>query len=98
MYQKISDIETKEQSMEVIDELLDRFGDLPKETENLIKIVEIRNAARMLGITRIAQVGEFLKFEPGNLKYRLTNVQNNDILLHVQIEIKKLEKLLKEKG
>ena len=36
MYQKISNIETNDDMMEVIDELLDRYGDLPKETENLI--------------------------------------------------------------
>jgi transcription-repair coupling factor (superfamily II helicase) len=96
MYQKISDIESKEQSLDVIDELLDRYGDIPKETENLIKIVEIRNAARRLGITRILQTENLIKFEPSNLKIPLTNINNNDILIHVQLEIEKLEKLFKE--
>ena len=41
MYQKISDIKTKEDSMNLIDELLDRYGDIPKETDNLIKISSI---------------------------------------------------------
>ena len=95
MYQKISEIQTNEDSLDVIDELLDRFGSLPKETENLIKIVEIRNLAKQLGITKIFQYGNILKIEPNNLKISLTNKVNNDILVHVQQELKKL---IEEKG
>lgn len=91
MYQKISDIKNEEESMEVVDELLDRFGDIPKETENLIKIVEIRNKARKLGITRILATDKMIKFEPMNLKIALTNDFNNDILIRVMLEITKLE-------
>jgi len=98
MYQKISDIKNEEESIEVVDELLDRFGDIPKETENLIKIVEIRNKARMLGITRIMANERMIKFEPMNLKIALTNSNNNDILIRVQLEISKLDKTMKEKG
>ena len=98
MYQKISDIKNEEESMEVVDELLDRFGDIPKETENLIKIVEIRNKARKLGITRILATDRLIKIEPMNLKIALTNSSNNDILIRVQLEISKLENTIKEKG
>ena len=91
MYQKISDIKNEEDSMEVVDELLDRFGDIPKETENLIKIVEIRNKARKLGITRILATDRLIKFEPMNLKITLTNDFNNDILIRVMLEINKIE-------
>lgn len=97
MYQRISDIKNKEEMLDVIDELLDRYGDIPKETENLIKIVEIRNAARKLGITKISDTLGILKFEPLNLKYSLTNISSNDILIRVQLEINKLLKI-KEKG
>ena len=95
MYQKISEIQTNEDSLDVIDELLDRFGSLPKETENLIKIVEIRNLAKQLGITKIFQYGNILKLTPDNLTINLTNKANNDILVHVQQELKKL---IEEKG
>ena len=96
MYQKISDIKTQEDSLEVVDELLDRFGDIPKETENLIKIVEIRNKARSLGITRILATNTMIKFEPMNLKIALTNDFNNDILIRVMLEITKMENTIKE--
>ena len=95
MYQKISDIKDKDMMLDVIDELIDRYGELPKETENLIKIVEIRNQARKLGITKICSFGEILKIEPYNLKIKLTNFVRSDILIRVQLE---LEKLRKEKG
>jgi len=98
MYQKISDIKNEEDSMEVVDELLDRFGDIPKETENLIKIVEIRNKARKLGITRIFANDSIIKIEPMNYKISLTNISNNDILNRVQLEIDKLSNTIKEKG
>lgn len=95
MYQKISDITDKDTMLDVIDELIDRYGELPKETENLIKIVEIRNMARELGIKKICSFGEILKIEPYNLQIRLTNFTRSDILIRVQLE---LEKLKKEKG
>lgn len=94
MYQKISDIRNNEDVMDVVDELLDRYGNIPEETENLIKIVEIRNLARELKITKIFQYENILKIEPNNLRIKLTNKINNDILVTVQLE---LEKLLKEK-
>lgn len=95
MYQRISEIKNNEDMMDVIDELLDRYGKIPEETENLIKIVEIRNIARKLGITKIFQYGNILKIAPNNLRIKLTNTTNNDILVTVQLE---LEKFLKEKG
>ncbi len=97
-YQKISDIRSNEEILDLIDELIDRYGNLPKEVENLIKIVEIRNACRKLGITRIYTRNDFVIFEPGNLKFELTNLNGNDILLTVQFEINKLMKNLKEEG
>ena len=94
MYQKISDIETKEDSLDVVDELLDRYGNIPKETENLIKIVEIRNVARKLGISKICVKGENLILDPINAKFTLTNKKTNDILVYVELV---LNTLLKEK-
>ena len=38
MYKKIAMIENDEDEAEIIDELLDRFGDIPRDTMNLVKI------------------------------------------------------------
>lgn len=90
MYQKISNILSKEDATELIDELIDRFGEIPKETENLIKIVEIRNLCRELGINKIQQKADHIVFMPINYKMRLTNIYNNDILSLIQVILEKI--------
>lgn len=97
MYQRISDITSNEESLDVIDELLDRYGSIPKETENLIKIVEIRNDCRKLGITRVIANKNYIKFEPSSNIIKLTKQSGNDILIRVQLEINKLKKLFDRK-
>lgn len=57
MYKKIAVIASDEDEAEIIDELLDRFGDIPKETMNLIKISKVRAMAGRMGISEIIQQG-----------------------------------------
>ena len=99
IYQKISNIQSDDDAQELISELIDRFGNMPIETENLIKVVQIRNLARSIGITKIVQKQEYIILEPGNLKYQLTNSVNNDILVFINVALHELQKMLKiEKG
>ncbi|WAM33519.1 transcription-repair coupling factor [Caldicellulosiruptor morganii] len=58
MYKKISSIEKKEDAEEIYEELIDRFGDVPKEVDNLIKIAYIKCLCKKLGIVGILQVDE----------------------------------------
>ena len=62
MYKKIAMIASKEDEDDVIDELLDRFGDIPKDTMNLIKISKIRTMAGRSGVREISQQGRRVKF------------------------------------
>ena len=89
MYQKIADIKNSEDSLEIVDELIDRYGDLPKEVENLIKVVEIRNLAKKLNITTIKKFDNFVKFNNKD-KYILTYQAKNDILLFVETILKNM--------
>ena len=57
MYKKIAMIESDEDEAEIVDELLDRFGDIPKDTMNLVKISKIRAMAGRLGVKEITQQG-----------------------------------------
>ncbi|MBQ2846047.1 MAG: DEAD/DEAH box helicase, partial [Firmicutes bacterium] len=57
MYKKIAMIENDEDEAEIVDELIDRFGDIPRDTMNLIKISKIRAMAGKLGVTEILQQG-----------------------------------------
>ncbi len=57
MYKKIALIAGDEDESDVIDEMLDRFGDIPKDTMNLIRISKIRSMAARLGVREITQNG-----------------------------------------
>lgn len=57
MYKKIAMIEDANDESDVIDELTDRFGDIPQETMNLLKISRIRSMAGRLGIREIERQG-----------------------------------------
>ncbi|MBK5261344.1 MAG: transcription-repair coupling factor [Peptostreptococcaceae bacterium] len=53
MYKKIASVASEQDEDEIIDELMDRFGDAPIETLNLIKISRIRSLSEKLCITRV---------------------------------------------
>ena len=54
-YRRIADIRTEEDARDVIDEFLDRYGDVPDAVTGLIDIALIRNKAAALGIYEIRQ-------------------------------------------
>ena len=60
VYRRIADIRTKEDSLDVIDELKDRFGKIPRAVMGLIDIALIRNKAYSMGIYEIRQNGNAL--------------------------------------
>lgn len=62
MYKKIAAVENEEEKMEMIDELIDRYGDPPKSVEGLINASLLRNTAASLGITEIQQRKENMIF------------------------------------
>lgn len=55
IYKKIAAVQNEEDKMEMIDELIDRYGDPPKSVEGLINASLLRNTAASLGITEIQQ-------------------------------------------
>lgn len=57
VYRMIADIRSEDQAAEVIDELVDRFGDPPPAVEGLVKVALARNTAAAAGITEIKQLG-----------------------------------------
>ncbi len=57
MYKKIAMVASDEDQSEIIDELTDRFGDIPAETISLVRISKIRNMAGRMGIKEISQHG-----------------------------------------
>ncbi|MCD7888863.1 MAG: transcription-repair coupling factor [Oscillospiraceae bacterium] len=61
-YRKIASILTVEDSEDVIDEFIDRYGEPPKSVMGLIDVALVRNGAARLGIKEITQRGNNLIF------------------------------------
>lgn len=61
-YRKIACIQNKEDSMDVLDELIDRYGEPPKSVVGLVNVALLRNTASQLGITEITQRDDCLLF------------------------------------
>ncbi len=53
MYKKISGIRSRDEQADVIDELTDRFGDVPRVTQDLISISYIRYLSEQLSIEKV---------------------------------------------
>ena len=60
MYRRIADIRTKDDAEDVVDEMIDRFGDLPKAAEGLINVALVRSKAKRMGINAIRQRDELM--------------------------------------
>ncbi len=56
VYRTIASIRTEQDRSEVIDELIDRFGDLPDEVIGLCDVALLRNKAASAGISDIKQI------------------------------------------
>ena len=53
LYQKLAEIQSKEELQKFENELIDRFGNLPKEAKNLLKSVELKWIAAEIGFDKI---------------------------------------------
>ena len=59
-YKRIAAIETADDATDVLDELIDRYGDPPRSVQGLVDISLIRVTAARAGINEIAQKGDAL--------------------------------------
>ena len=53
IYKKIAGVDSEESQSEMIDEMIDRFGDMPRETMNLIYVSRIRSLCEEVSVLRI---------------------------------------------
>ncbi len=62
IYKRIAGIETEEESEEMLEELIDRFGEPPKSVQNLLLIARMKSRAHQLYFTDIIQKGTDIRF------------------------------------
>lgn len=62
IYKRIAGIENEEESGEILEELIDRFGDPPKSVENLLYIAKVKSMAHRVYFTEVSQKGDTIKF------------------------------------
>lgn len=108
IYQNIALCRTEEELQNVIDEVIDRYGRLPKELENLIDIARIKQLARKANILKIAQkengivfyfVKEKIKPEMVNTlitKYPMLVKFSNAVEPYVTLRIKENEDIIEK--
>ncbi len=53
VYKRISAIETDDEYMDMQDELIDRFGDIPQPVDNLLKVAELKAMAHRAFVTEV---------------------------------------------
>ena len=61
MYKRIAGIETDEEAEEMLEELIDRFGEPPKSVQNLLTIARLKAVAHSVYIKEIVQREDLLK-------------------------------------
>ncbi len=70
-YQKLStaaSVAAKDESIDlVLDELRDRYGDLPDEVEGLVQVARLRRRAAKAGLADVVAMGPNLRIAPANL-------------------------------
>ncbi|MDE5866077.1 MAG: transcription-repair coupling factor, partial [Lachnospiraceae bacterium] len=62
IYKRIAGIEDDKECDDMKEELLDRFGEIPKSAENLLRIAMIRVKAHMLYMTEVKGKNELIQF------------------------------------
>jgi transcription-repair coupling factor (superfamily II helicase) len=53
LYKRLASAADDEEAAHVRDEILDRYGPLPPETENLLEVIRVKIAARRLGVVAV---------------------------------------------
>lgn len=72
IYRKIAAVSNQEESLDLTDELIDRFGEPPREVMGLLEISLLRAQAAALGFTEVS-------FREGHIRFYAVDVQTRAI-------------------
>ncbi len=62
VYKRIAGIENEEEYDDMLEELMDRFGELPRSVQNLLAIANLKALAHRAYVTEVAQKGDVIRF------------------------------------
>ena len=85
MYQNIALCKNEEDIQNVVDEMIDRFGNMPSEIENLLDIARIKNLCKKLNISKVQGKRNFVVFI----------FENNELNIDVNELVKKYRNRIK---
>ncbi len=76
VYQNIAIARTEEEIRDVIDEITDRYGNIPQEVENLLEIARIKNLCKEKNINKISQKNKNIVFYFDIQKFDMSIIDN----------------------
>ena len=86
IYRRIAGIRSGEDASDVIDELIDRFGEPPSSVQGLIDVALLRNMAASLGFFEVKQQGSSILLYPHQIQMehmkKLTQAMPGKVLLN----------------
>lgn len=62
IYKRIAGIESEEEYDDMLEELMDRFGEPPRSVQNLLAVANLKALAHGAYVTEVAQKGDVIKF------------------------------------
>ena len=69
LYKRIAMIETEEDRKDIVDEVIDRFGDPPKPMLDLLTVSLVRSAAIRCGVVNIVEEDRAVRIYPSKIDY-----------------------------
>ncbi|HRC81792.1 MAG TPA: transcription-repair coupling factor [Sedimentibacter sp.] len=110
IYKKIAAAENKNDIFDITEEIIDRFGNIPDQVDNLLKISYIKSLCKKLRIKAITQTGKTVNFEMTendlsqdiieflikNYYDKISFVGTNEPIIRYKLETLEQKKLLKE--
>jgi transcription-repair coupling factor (superfamily II helicase) len=67
-YKKLASVETDEALAEIRAELVDRYGPVPPQVDNLLEVARLRVTARRAGLSDVGTQGQHVRFGPLDLR------------------------------
>lgn len=78
LYKKIAAIECEEDREDVLDELIDRYGEAPKAVTDLLTIALVRSAAQKCGITSVVEDQNMVKIRCAYVDFLIWQQLSNE--------------------